>query len=81
MSHIPYSNDLVTMKGLSILLDYLTETAVAPLRAELVEIDDPWCNGVEFQVFENTVAGFTINLTNVPTERLDGIKDKSVLCA
>ena len=38
--------DDITNTALSILLDYLTDTSVAPLNREFVEIDDPLSNGV-----------------------------------
>ena len=38
--------DDITNTALSILLDYLTDTSVAPLNREFVEIDDPLSNDV-----------------------------------
>ena len=38
--------DLYTMSGLMIMLEYLTDTAVSPLQRDFVEIDDPYCSKV-----------------------------------
>ena len=34
------------MSALMILMEYLTDTVVAPLQRDFVEIDDPYCSRV-----------------------------------
>ena len=34
------------MSGIMVLMEYLTDTAVAPLQRDFVELDDPFCSRV-----------------------------------
>lgn len=63
---------------MGVLLEYLTDTPVAPLQRDLVEVDDPFCSDVSQLVLENaeTCVGFT--LTGVPSDKLGAVKDKWV---
>ncbi|CCE66262.1 hypothetical protein TPHA_0P01040 [Tetrapisispora phaffii CBS 4417] len=67
-----YENDLAT----SILLDYLTETAIAPFNKILVEIEDPMANSVDYWTddFSRTIINLSIH--GVPTGRIDETKEK-----
>ena len=38
--------DQYTLSALNVLLEYLTDTAVAPVQRDFVEIEDPFCTGV-----------------------------------
>ena len=60
------------------MLEYLTDTSVAPLQRELVEVEEPYCSEVDQTVLENsqTCVGFT--LCGVPTGRLAELPDKWV---
>ena len=38
------------MAALQVLMEYLTDTSVAPLQRDFVERDDPFCNRVSKKV-------------------------------
>ncbi len=44
----PPAKDQYTVTALYVMMEYLTDTAVAPLQREFVEIEDPYCSRVSF---------------------------------
>ncbi|XP_077994627.1 uncharacterized protein C05D11.1-like [Glandiceps talaboti] len=72
----PQAKDLYLMSANMILLEYLTDTAVAPLQRDFVEIDDPYCSKVRYSVIENTESCFYVKFDNVPCAKLQLIKEK-----
>ena len=42
------------MTSILVLMEYLTDTAVAPLQRDFVEIEDPYCNRVNILHLYNT---------------------------
>ncbi|CCF57136.1 hypothetical protein KAFR_0C01430 [Kazachstania africana CBS 2517] len=73
-SYMDHKNDL----AVSMLLDYFTETALAPFVKQLVEIDDPMANSVDYWTddFMRTIVNLGIH--GVPTEKLDQTKAKAL---
>ncbi len=61
---------------MGVLLEYLTDTPVAPLQRELVEVDDPLCSDVSQEVMENAETCIGFSLTGVSTDKLGTVKDK-----
>ena len=59
-----------TFTALQVLWEYLTDSPVAPLQRELVEIDDPFCSSVEMCELENAECCMTLSAENVPTPQL-----------
>lgn len=57
-------------------MEYLTDTPVAPLQRDLVEIEEPYCCDVDDLQLENNVSVFGITLEGVPTEKLVNINIK-----
>lgn len=57
-------------------MEYLTDTPVAPLQRELVEIDDPYSSDVDVMELENSVSVFGISLEGVPYDKLNSIEEK-----
>ena len=57
-------------------MEYLTDTPVAPLKRDLVEIEEPYCCDVDVLQLENNVTVFGITLEGVPTEKLVDINTK-----
>ncbi|XP_071956159.1 uncharacterized protein C05D11.1-like [Antedon mediterranea] len=72
----PKSQDLYEMSALNVILEYLTDTSVAPLQREFVEIEDPYCSKVRKSIIENSEACFYIKFDNTPVGKLDQIKQK-----
>lgn len=60
----------------SVLLRYLSETAVSPLQRELVEIDDPYASHVSYNIVENYEALLYFGFENVPIQKIDGVWNK-----
>lgn len=53
------------------LLRYLTDTSVAPLQRELVEIDDPLASNVSYNIIENYETLLSFSFENAPMEKID----------
>ncbi|KAF8307697.1 hypothetical protein DL93DRAFT_2064630 [Clavulina sp. PMI_390] len=73
----PSYADYLDRKAIDILGIYLTDTSVAPLTKEYVEIAEPLCTWIGF--YENTRASFielAVYFGSVPTEQIDGLSAK-----
>lgn len=55
----------------SVLLRYLSDTSVAPLQRELVEIDDPFASNVSYNIIENYESLLYFSFENAPLEKVD----------
>ncbi|CAB4256608.1 similar to Saccharomyces cerevisiae YOL098C Putative metalloprotease [Maudiozyma barnettii] len=69
-----YENDL----AVSILLEYFTESALAPFIKELVEIEDPLANSADYWTDDFMRSIVNIGIHGVPTERLQEAKEKVI---
>ncbi len=67
-----YEQDL----AITLLLEYLSESPVALLTKNLVEIDDPFASEIEYNTDDYTRIIPYIKLNDVPTEKLEQAKDK-----
>lgn len=72
----PHCSDRYSLSALSVMLDYLTDTSIAPLQRELVEIPDPFCSDISCDVEEFLETALIIKAENVPFEKLSATKDK-----
>ena len=72
----PPCKDHYSLSTLSIILDYLTDTSIAPLQRELVEIPDPFCSDICCDVMEFLESASLIKAENVPFEKLSAAKEK-----
>lgn len=72
----PSCRDHYSLSALSVILDYLTDTSIAPLQRELVEIPDPFCSDISSDVMEFLESAFLIKAENVPFEKLSAAKGK-----
>ncbi|KAG8859116.1 hypothetical protein FRB96_004686 [Tulasnella sp. 330] len=73
----PPTRDILSRKALDLLALYLTDSPVAPLTKEYVEIPAPLCTYIYFN--EDTRASFTaldVYFGSVPTEHLGAINAK-----
>ena len=57
-------------------MDYLTDTSIAPLQKHLVEIPEPYCSDVGYELTEHSQSCLYIQADNVDTEKLIATKDK-----
>ncbi len=57
-------------------MEYLTDSPIAPLQRELVEIDEPLCSDIDVSQLENKVTVFGITLQGVPTDMIKTTDDK-----
>uniref|UniRef100_A0A2S2PA73 Presequence protease, mitochondrial n=1 Tax=Schizaphis graminum TaxID=13262 RepID=A0A2S2PA73_SCHGA len=57
--------------GCQLLLKYLTDTPISPLPKEMVEIEDPFCTDVSFDMTSHNEPSITINFENVPIEKME----------
>lgn len=73
----PYVNHLEDL-ATTIILEYLTESPLAPFNKELVEIEDPFATEADYWTddFMKTIANVT--LKGVPTEKLQYAKIKTL---
>ncbi|KAI1724126.1 hypothetical protein Ddc_05332 [Ditylenchus destructor] len=72
----PDASDLYTSSALSVLFAYLTETAVAPLKRDFVQTDDPYCSSVGAYMLEQKNCEVVVSFSGVPTEKLEAVKDR-----
>ncbi|KAF9918748.1 hypothetical protein BX616_006122 [Lobosporangium transversale] len=72
----PPITDFLTFQALDILETYLTDSAVAILKKEMVEIEDPYCTSVDFQTQHRIRAEIHLSFENVPTEKLEEVEPK-----
>ncbi|CAH1271971.1 Hypp4744 [Branchiostoma lanceolatum] len=72
----PKSDELYDIPAIATMLEYMTDTAIAPLQRELVEIEDPYCNRVSHSLIENAECCVYLHLSNVPSAKLRVLKDK-----
>ncbi|XP_025203253.1 uncharacterized protein C05D11.1-like isoform X2 [Melanaphis sacchari] len=54
-----------------LLLKYLTDTPISPLPKEMVEIEDPFCTDVSFDMASHNEPSITISFENVPIEKME----------
>jgi len=62
--------------AISILLDYLNSTAIAPIQQDFVECPDPYCSSVSHNIIENSTALFYLSFESVGKQYLDLVSDK-----
>ncbi|XP_074663020.1 uncharacterized protein C05D11.1-like isoform X2 [Tubulanus polymorphus] len=74
----PLARDQFTMTACMVLMEYLTDTAVAPLQKEFVEIDDPLCTLVRYSIIENSESTIYIFFENVPKDSIGEIHAKLI---
>ncbi|XP_064616831.1 uncharacterized protein C05D11.1-like [Liolophura sinensis] len=72
----PKAKAQVEVLSCMVLLEYLTETPIAPFQRDFVEINDPLCSKVGYNVINNAECCITMIYKNVPKEKLDVIKTK-----
>ena len=59
-------------------MEYLTDSPVAPLQRELVEVDDPMCCDIDVILLENKSTVFGITLQGVPNDMIKLTEQKLV---
>ncbi|XP_015753163.1 PREDICTED: uncharacterized protein C05D11.1-like [Acropora digitifera] len=72
----PPGMDRYNVSAVSVMLDYLSDTSIAPLQRELVEIQDPFCSDISCDVLEFSETSLLLKAANVPFEKLSATKDK-----
>lgn len=60
---------------ISLLFDYLNDTAASPLQRAFVERKDPFCSAVSFNLIENSEMCMYISFDSVYKEKLEKVKD------
>lgn len=71
-SYYNMTNDL----AITILMEYFTETELAPFVKEIVEIDDPMATSIDFWTDDYIRTMVNLSIHGVPTERLEETRDK-----
>ncbi|KAL6068377.1 putative zn2+-dependent endopeptidase insulinase superfamily protein [Balamuthia mandrillaris] len=72
----PSAEEFAKIAALDALWEYLTDSAVSPLRHAFVDIPDPYCTSIRYSYCENSVYIQYLKFSNVPTAKLGLIKDK-----
>lgn len=62
--------------ALTLLTDYLNDTAVAPLQQHFVETEDPYCSSVSYSFIENSESCGYFCFDSVSNEKMGQVKDK-----
>uniref|UniRef100_A0A914HDR4 Peptidase M16 C-terminal domain-containing protein n=1 Tax=Globodera rostochiensis TaxID=31243 RepID=A0A914HDR4_GLORO len=71
----PEIGDIHTTRALMILFDYLTDTAVAPMRKDFVQAEDPFCTSVDFHILEQRDCEIIASFEGVPVNKLEKIRE------
>ncbi|KAG8228414.1 hypothetical protein J437_LFUL003887 [Ladona fulva] len=64
----------IQMCACSLLLKYLTDTSVSPLRKSFVETSDPYASEVGYSLIENSECALYLTFENVPLVKLSDVK-------
>lgn len=72
----PSCTEHLDICALDILGQYLTHSAISPLQAQMVEIDEPFCTDIEYYISDRLRSVISINLASVPVEMLEAAEDK-----
>lgn len=67
-------SELYDLTGCSLLLKYLTDNSVSPLKKEFVEIDDPYACSVDFGLVENSISMLYLIFSGVPIPKITYVK-------
>ena len=60
----------------NLVLDYFSDTSVAPLRQAFVENENPFCSNVKWSMMEATESTIFFKFANVESKNLDKIRPK-----
>ncbi|ORY87561.1 Metalloenzyme, LuxS/M16 peptidase-like protein [Protomyces lactucae-debilis] len=63
--------DYIDHYAIDMLGMYLAHSAVSPMQAALVELEDPLCTDVDFYLSDRLRSTLTVSLASVPVEDLD----------
>ncbi len=66
----PDWRDQAAIVACEVLWEYLTDSPIAPLQRDFVEVPEPLCNDVGYSVVENTSTLFVVTLDNTPVGNL-----------
>ncbi|CAG0916251.1 unnamed protein product [Notodromas monacha] len=72
----PAVMDLRRLCELDIILDYMIDTAISPMRKMFVEIPEPLASSVSHYIMDNQVTAVFFTFENVPADKLGVIKEK-----
>ena len=70
--------DRYQFTAVTMLLEYLADSPVAPLQAALIEVPEPFCAEISESVYENSEACVGFSFSGVPTDQLPLLEDKYV---
>lgn len=60
----------------SVLLHYLSDTAVSPLQRVFVEVPDPYAAQISFSICENLQSFLCLTFESVPMDKIDAVPEK-----
>ncbi|KAK0417166.1 hypothetical protein QR680_012861 [Steinernema hermaphroditum] len=72
----PKASELYEVSALSVLSDYLRDTAVSPLEKDFVQLEDPLCSHINLSMDEQTKCTLVMEFSGVPVDKLDLVKDR-----
>lgn len=64
------------LTAISVLLDYLNDTAISPIQRDFVESDEPYCSSVSHSIVENSISYFYLEFESVGKQYWDKVSDK-----
>ncbi|XP_065211610.1 uncharacterized protein C05D11.1-like [Planococcus citri] len=69
-------NDYNNMIAVTMLCNYLVDTAASPLRRSFVEIEEPYCSDISVTVVENSISAVYLTFKNVVIEKIPYLSDE-----
>lgn len=70
------SQERYQFTAVAMILEYLSDSPVAPLQARLVEVPEPYCAEISQSVYENSETCVGFSFSGVPTEQLSILENK-----
>ncbi|KAG9302935.1 hypothetical protein G9A89_022352 [Geosiphon pyriformis] len=72
----PKVNEHLDLMALEILHKYLSDSAISVLQKEFVEIEEPLCTSISFNISQHIRAPILVEFSNVPTEELNELSSR-----
>jgi Zn-dependent M16 (insulinase) family peptidase len=72
----PKINEYLEINALDFIIRYLTNNILAPIRKEMIEIKDPYCSNIAYNLDEKKESFFYFYFCNVEYSKIENIKDK-----
>ncbi|CAG8536114.1 8053_t:CDS:10 [Ambispora leptoticha] len=75
----PKINEFLDLTALEMIHNYLSDSAISVLQKEFVEIEEPLCTEISFQISHHIRTQIYVDFSSVPTEELENLSSRIFL--